>query len=406
MRRIALVSLLALFVAACASRGATKHVKAAIKASGGAEKLRTVDNYHFATDGDWLGEPYTGVSHDERDGSWRWDMKSEGMSMSAWVIGGDVYVSSGAGQPAAAQTGEQATMWKMHRFVGTSVLLPDRLLEADVKLSKADPVTLDGKQCPAIIATHNGEAVTFVFDPDNKMIRQVHFTMPDEETGEDMPATMTLSDWQVLEGIQYPGASVMTWEMRGKTYVIKEQVTEVIWNEQIPEGTLSMPEIAPPLEFNVKTMPATRMAVHTFVGPYQDVGVGIGNVMQWVTTNGGAPSGNVTLVYRELPNPEDFNKSKTVIQVPVKMTSASGDAVKTMTRPTFQFAYTTYTGHASGCHMVFSPVLKWCKENGYEKTGPMRVAYVEMDEQTMQCTAEVGFPVKKAAAAGGCGCGE
>ncbi|MFB3066551.1 MAG: hypothetical protein ACE10D_08555 [Planctomycetota bacterium] len=146
MRRIALVSLLALFVAACASRGATKHVKAAIKAAGGAQKLRTVDNYHLATDGDWGGAPYTGLAHDERNGSWRWEMKSEsGMVMNGWVIGGDVYVSSGENQPAVMQTGDQALDWKMHRFVATSVILPDRLLAADVTLSNADPVNIDGK---------------------------------------------------------------------------------------------------------------------------------------------------------------------------------------------------------------------------------------------------------------------
>ncbi|MCZ6574344.1 MAG: GyrI-like domain-containing protein, partial [Planctomycetota bacterium] len=315
MRRIALVSLLALFVAACASRGATRHVKAAIKAAGGKDKLRTVENYHVATEGTWLGEPYTAIAHDEREGSWRWDMKSEGMSMSSWVIGGNVYVST-EGQPAVTQSGDEAMNWHMHRFVGTSVLLPDRLLEADVTLAEADAVTLDGKQCPAITATHKGETVTFVFDPDNKMIRQVHFTMPDPESGKEMPSTITLSDWDVYDSITVAGKSVMTMQMGDKTYEIRESVEDIIWNEQIPEGTLSVPEIAPPLEFNVKTVPARRMAVHTFVGPYQDVSAGIDDVMTWVTENGGTPSGNVTLVYREL-YPEDFNKSKRVIQVPV-----------------------------------------------------------------------------------------
>ena len=54
-----------------------------------------------------------------------------------------------------------------------------------------------------------------------------------------------------------------------------------------------------------------------------------------------------------------------------------------------------YTGHVSGCRMMAAPVLAWCKQNGYAKTGHMRIAYIEMDPQTEQCTAEVGYPVKK-----------
>ncbi|MFQ5844317.1 MAG: GyrI-like domain-containing protein, partial [Planctomycetota bacterium] len=281
---------------------------------------------------------------------------------------------------------------------------PDRLLEPDVALEDAGSVPVGDDECPAVRARFGGgRPVTFAFDPETHRIRRVLFEMTDPQKGKRLPVVMDVSGWDEVEDIQVPHEVRMVWGEGDEVQMIEERYTDVQWNPPIADEVLAAPETAAPPEVSVKEVAETRVVEHTFVGPYQDVGDGIQAAMQWIGQNGGEVAGGVTLLYREPPNPEDFARSKTVIQVPVRMAGKTVPGeMRLLRRPAFQFAYAPYEGHASGCHLLMQAVLDWCKQNGYEPMPrrPMpyfRVTYLKMDPQTGQCTAEVGYPVGKRA---------
>ncbi|MFQ5844683.1 MAG: hypothetical protein ACE5JG_06805, partial [Planctomycetota bacterium] len=125
--------LLLVAVAACSSvpivgtGGPETHVRRAIDAAGGGDALGTVHTVRVQAEGTWLKQPYTADSHFRRPEDWRWEMKSEGMSMIGWVLGEEHTVYMSAGGPAMIQEGEAREEWLQHMRVSFAVLLPDRL---------------------------------------------------------------------------------------------------------------------------------------------------------------------------------------------------------------------------------------------------------------------------------------
>ena len=106
--------------------------------------------------------------------------------------------------------------------------------------------------------------------------------------------------------------------------------------------------------------------------------------------------GDVTLLYRDRPHPQHA-RTKTDVQIPVDLKRyASDDQVRVNTRQAFRMAYVTYEGPADGAYMMYGPVKAWCAKNGWRKSGPWRIRYLEFDKATEFCKAEIGYPVRPA----------
>jgi effector-binding domain-containing protein len=297
----------------------------------------------------------------------------------------DCYAEMGGAAIRASEA--QKPNYLGHMQVANAAMLPNLLLTPGVTLEAAPPVGIDGTECPALVATFPGTGPsTFVFDPGTKHVRRYTFLMSDEGTGETVSGQVDLSDWRDVGGITVAHQNSMTMG----TESMNETVKSVTWNPSIPEGLLAAPEVAE-IKVMVRDVPETMVAVHVYEGPWDQVPAGIEKTMAWITANGGRVAGPVSLIYRTM------TEMKTGIQIPVEMAvrkELREGEVRLMKQPAFRFAYAVHQGKVHECWVLFDPVLAAIPGLGCTKSGPMRVMYMAKPDAEMNCTAQVGVPVR------------
>ena len=213
---------------------------------------------------------------------------------------------------------------------------------------------------------------------------------------------MDLADWQDVDGVMVAHSTKMSMGVMK----MAENITDVRWNPDMPEGTFVVPELEVPQPVQITRDLGGLRAVHRFVGPYHEISRGIGAVMAWIAENGGQATGGPTLWYPEPMNMEDYNKSVTVIQVPMTMenTPPKGEIRRGDLKP-FDFAFVLYEGPPANWFLAAEQVRAWCKENGYRISGPVdatgipkamgRLVMLGQPDEAGNITAQVGFPVRK-----------
>ena len=389
MKRLCIV----LVLAGCGWSART-HVERAVEAHGGLEALRTVTSFHVATEGNFMGMPFTTVTHGRGSHDWRYDMQAAWGKMAMWALGPDGTAYASMNGKTTLQEGDRRNGLLGHARGATAALLPDRLLADHVQLRLAEPEEIGGRQYEGVVV-HFGDGIermTFLFDPETKRIARMGFTFFDDEALEWVTASMDVSDYREIDGVWVAHKSTMT--MRGASFA--EEVTEVRFNRDLDASLFATPETVPPLEVSVKQEPAARVVVHKFVGPPDQISAAIGRVMAWIGSHGGQPAGKATMVYRKPTNYADMTRNEVVIHVPVQLEKAppGGDIRVGETKP-FQFAHVTFTGNVMEANMQYGVVHAWCQKNGYRRSGPRRMRTLEFDEATGAVTAEIGFPVKR-----------
>ncbi|MHC4550487.1 MAG: hypothetical protein ACYTEZ_17105 [Planctomycetota bacterium] len=384
-------SVIALSILAACASSPQGLVRRAVKASGGSRALGEVHSYHVETEGVYQGEPYTAISHLRDRSDWRWDMKGQKWEMNAWVLGDEQSTYTQLGGKTVAPEGPQREATVMHQRVECSMLLPDRLLAEDVTLEKAEPVTINETACPAVHARFgDSPPVTYVFDPFTHRIKQIHFRMLGPDGRKEVPAVIDLVTYEEIDGIQVARSMFMSWGEEGKRTTMREEIKRVLWNPEIPAETLAVPEVSPPPEIVVKEMPSTIIAQYTHRGPYDQIGDAIGKVVAWIEAKGGEVTGSPAVLYPEL------DMQSAVIQVPARLEQRpEAGEIQLMRRRSFRFAHAKYEGGVEGPVMLLGNVTAWCTSQGYRPSGYARVEYLTVDPETMQCVAEVGFPVRE-----------
>ena len=384
-----------LMLAGCGASART-HVERAVEAHGSLDVLRAITNFHVATEGNFMGMEYTTVTHGWSPHDWRHDMEGDWGKMVLWALGADGIAYASMNGRTTLQEGDRRRGLLGHARAATAALLPDRLLADNVRLRLAEPEEIGGRMCKGVdVYFGDGiERVKYFFDPETKRIARMRFTFFDDEALEWVLARMDVSDYREIEGVWVAHKSAMKW----RNVSFAEQVTEVRFNRNFDESLLATPETVPPPEVSVKQEPAARVAVYKFVGPPDQTRTAIGRVMAWISSLGGQPAGPVTMVYRKPTNYADMTKNEVVIHVPVQLEKApaGGDMWVGGIKP-FQFAYVTFTGNMMGANSQYGTVYAWCEKNGYRRSGPRRMRTLKFDEATGTVTAEIGFPVKRAA---------
>lgn len=373
------------------------HVERAIKAHGGLEALRAVNNFHVAAEGNFMGMEYTTITHGQGADDWRHEMDMGPMGkMMLWALGpaGDVYASMDGST--TVQTGEARNGVLAHARGATAALLPHRLSSDNLKVELAESEWIGKRKYRGIDVTFADgmEPMTFLFDPVTKRVARMRFHFFDGGSLEWINAKMDVSDYREIDGVWVAHKSAMSWG----NVAIAEEVTDVRFNRTPDEALFAKPETVPGPEVTVTDEPAGRVAVHTFVGPPDQVGAAIQRMMAWIGSNGGQPAGPPTTIYKKPMNFADMAKNETVIHIPVKLEKAPTDGdIRVGNTKAYKLASLTYTGNMMTIQNLYGWVHQWCQDNGYVRTGPRRMTMSGApDPETGKATAQIGFPVKKA----------
>lgn len=391
MRRLTLIALL---LAACAT-SPRRHVERAIKAQGGMEALGRIENVHAETKAEFAGMPFEMLLHVRRPMDWRWEVKSPMGTMNIWVLGAvhDAYMSMF--DKTYMVEGDARSSTIMHARTTATTVWPDLLLGDSVRLEKAGKVKIAGEKHPAVRAYFNGgsEPITYVFDADTKLIRRVSFRMWDTDMLEWTEGVVDLYDWKEVDGIMLAHRSVFR---MGEVMEFEEETTQLILNEELPEGVLDEPAGVSPLpEVGVTVIPESRVAVYRFVGPPDQVPNAISRLMAWIGSNGGQPIGQVEMLYKKPWNYADMSKCETEIQIPVEMERMTRGEFFLGRRKAFVLASCTVEGGFEEAMHHWSTVHEWCKKNGYRRIGARRAAVLKAPGEGTKGVIRIGFPVRR-----------
>ncbi|MEE8104155.1 MAG: GyrI-like domain-containing protein [Planctomycetota bacterium] len=398
---------LLLLIGGC-SGGASSRTDRAVTASGGEEALGAIQSFRTEARGEFLGLPYRSTTYYRRPSDWAMSVTGQ-RSFKGMVLGDKNRSYLAIGKHLMQEDGELQMGWIHLRDAYTTMFLPDRLNEPGVKVEKADSVRIGGEKRKAITATFpGGQPMTLVFDEDSKRLHRIYFSAQEPGTEDWHDWILEADGWTEVQGIQAPRATRLYTadrvegtdeddDARIEEVLASREVYETIeWNPKVADDVFKEPTNATRAQVNIKDVTPEMVGVLKVYGPFADVQHGVRDLLDWIEKKGGEVTGDVTLLYRDRPHPQHA-RTKTEVQIPVDLKRYASDSqVRVNTRQAFRMAYVTYEGPADGAYMMYGPVKAWCAKNGWRKSGPWRIRYIEFDEATEFCKAEIGYPVRPA----------